>query len=113
MVLITDEYVTVVPCRHDILWGVPFPLECQTIQGLEQSSYHGLLFLTEIRKNNKYGTLGKMLPVKPSKLHNLPNNNQTYMWCQDDIDLAYYSLARSFQFGTKVRKKLKYLHIIK
>ena len=36
-------------------------------------------FCPEIRMKNQDGTLGNMLPVRPSKVQNLLQNNQTYV----------------------------------
>ena len=69
-------------------------------------------FWPEIRMNNQDGTLGKMLSVRPSKLHNLLQKNQTCVWYQDDISLADHRLVGPFQFGTTGRNKLKYPNMI-
>ena len=69
-------------------------------------------FWTEIIKTNQVGTLGKILPVIPSNVHNLPQEIHTFMWYQDDISLAGHILFRPFHFGTTVRNKLKPTNII-
>ena len=56
--------------------------------------------------------LGNMLLVRPSKVHNLLQNNQKYMWYQDEILLSKKRLVGPFQFGKTGRKKLKYPNII-
>ena len=67
---------------------------------------------SEMRKNNQDGTLGKMFPVIPSKVHKILQNNQTYVWYQDDISLAKHRLVGPLQFGTTGRKKLEYPNLI-
>ena len=42
-------------------------------------------FCPETRMKNQEGTLGKMLPVRSSKIHNVLHKNQTYMWYKYDI----------------------------
>ena len=37
-------------------------------------------FWPKIIVKNQYGMLGKMFPVRPSKLHNLLQNNHTCVW---------------------------------
>ena len=69
-------------------------------------------FGPEIIMKNQDGALGKMLSVRPSKVHNLLQKNQTYVWYQDDIYLDEHRLVGTFQFGTTGRKKLKYPNII-
>ena len=69
-------------------------------------------FWPEIRTKNQDGTLGNMLPVRPSKVHNLLQNNQTYMWYQDYISLCDHRLIGPFQFGATGRSKLKYPNMI-
>ena len=69
-------------------------------------------FWLEIRTNNQDGNLGKMFPVRPSKVHKLLKNNQTYMWYQDGISFAENRLVGTFQFGTTGRNKLKYPNMI-
>ena len=68
--------------------------------------------MPEIRTKNQDGTLGKMLPARPSKVQNLSKKNQTYVWYQDDISLAEYRLVGIFQFVTTNRKRLKYPNMI-
>ena len=72
----------------------------------------GCRFWTEIRTNNPDGTLGKMFPVIPSKVHNLLQNNQKYVCYQDYVSLANHRLVGPFQFGTTGRKRLKYPNLI-
>ena len=55
-------------------------------------------FWPEIRTKNQDGKLGNMLPIIPSKVHNLLQNNQTYVWIQDDIALVDHRLVGPFQF---------------
>ena len=64
-------------------------------------------FWTEIRTKNQDGTLENMLPARPSKVHNILKNNQTYVWYQDDISLDDHIMVGTSQFGTSGRKKLK------
>ena len=56
--------------------------------------------------------LGSMLTVRPSKVQNLLQKNQTYVWYQDDIYLDEHRLVGTFQFETTGRKKLKYPNMI-
>ena len=53
-----------------------------------------------------------MLTVIPSKIQNLLQNNQTYVWCQYDISLAEHKLFGLSQFVTTGRKKLEYPNMI-
>ena len=69
-------------------------------------------FWPEIIMKNQDGTLVNMLPVRPSKVHNLLQNNQKYMWCQDEILLSKKRLVGPFQFGTTGINKLKYPNMI-
>ena len=69
-------------------------------------------FWPEIIKTNQVGTLGNILPVIPSKVHNLPQKIHTFMSYQDDISMAGHMLFGLFQFGTTVRNKLKSTNII-
>ena len=69
-------------------------------------------FWPEIRPKNQDGTLGSMLPVRPSKVHNLLQNNHKYVRYQDDIFLPYNSLAGTIQVGTKGINILKYFYMI-
>ena len=69
-------------------------------------------FWPEIRTKDQGGTLGEMLSVRTSKVHKLLQNNQTYMWYQDDISLAEHRLVGPLQFGTTGRNKLKYTNMI-
>ena len=69
-------------------------------------------FWPEIRTKNQDGNFGKMFPVIPSKVHNIIQKNQTYVWYQDNISLAEHRLVELFQFGTTVGNKLKYPNII-
>ena len=69
-------------------------------------------FCTEIRMENNDGTLGKRLPVRPSKVNKLLQKNQKYVWCQDDIYLDEHRVVGPFQFGTTGRKKSKYPNMI-
>ena len=68
--------------------------------------------MAEIRTKNQDGTLGNMLPVRPSKVHNLLQNNHKYFWYQDEISLDDHILVGLFKFGTTVRNKLKYPNMI-
>ena len=52
-----------------------------------------------------------MLPVILSNAHNLLQNNNKYVWYQDDISLALYRMVGIFQFGTTGRNKLKFPNI--
>ena len=56
--------------------------------------------------------LGNMLLVRPSKVHNLLQENQKYVLYQYDISLADHILVATFQFGTTGRNKLKYPNMI-
>ena len=69
-------------------------------------------FWPEIRANNQDGTLGNTFPVRPSKVHNLLQKNQTYVWYQDDISLVEHRLVGPLQFGTTGINKLKYPNMI-
>ena len=69
-------------------------------------------FLPEIIAKNQDGTMGKMLPARPSKVQNLLQKNQTYVWYQDDIYLDEHRLVGTSQFETTGRKKLKYPNMI-
>ena len=69
-------------------------------------------FWTEIRTKNQYSTLGKMLPVRPSKVNNLLQDNQTYICYQDDISLTDHRLVGPFQFGTTGINELKYPNMV-
>ena len=69
-------------------------------------------FWTEIITNNQDDTIGNMLLVIPSKVHNLLKNNLTYVWYQDEISMQEHRLSIPFQFVTTGRKKLKYPDII-
>ena len=69
-------------------------------------------FWPEIITKNQDGILVKILPVIPSKVHNLLQNNKKYVWYQYDISLAEHMLVGPFQFGTIGRNKLKYPNMI-
>ena len=69
-------------------------------------------FWTEIVTKNQDDKLGKMLPVTPSKVHNLLEKNQTHVWYQGDISLDGHRLVGPFQFGTAGRNKLKHPNMI-
>ena len=69
-------------------------------------------FWPEIITKNQDGTLGKMVPVITSKLHNLLQKNKACMWYQDEISLAEYRLVCPFQFGTIGRNILQYPNMI-
>ena len=64
-------------------------------------------FGPKIRTNKQDGTLGNMLPVTSSKVQNLPQKNNIYMWYQYDISMDEHRLFGQFQLGTTGRKKLK------
>ena len=70
------------------------------------------LFGPEIIKKNQNDMLGKMFQVRPIKVHNLLQKNQTYMWYQYDVSLAEHSLVGTIQLGTTGRKKLKYPNMV-
>ena len=57
--------------------------------------------------NNQDEKIVNMLPVRPSKLKNILQRNQTYVWHQDDVYLADHRLIGPFQFGTIGRNKFK------
>ena len=69
-------------------------------------------FCPETRAKNQDGNLGKMFPVIPIKVHNLLQNNQRYVWYQDDISLVEHTLLGKFQFGTTGRSKLEYPNML-
>ena len=69
-------------------------------------------FGPEIIMKNQDGALGNMLSVRPSKVHNLLQKNQTYVWYQYDISLAKHSLVGPFQFGSTEINELKYPNMI-
>ena len=70
-------------------------------------------FGTEIRTKHQNYTLGKMLPLIPSKVHNLLQKNNKYFWYQYDISLGEHRLVEPFKFGAKGRNVLKYPNMIK
>ena len=59
-------------------------------------SYYEVTFCSEIRTKNWYGTLGKLLPARQSKVHNLLQNNQSCVWYQYYISLDEDSLVGTF-----------------
>ena len=69
-------------------------------------------FLMEIIEMKQYGTLEKMLPVRPRRLNGFLHRYQIYMWYQDEIYLAEHRLVVPFQFGTTGRKNFKYPNMI-
>ena len=69
-------------------------------------------FWPEIRTNNMDAMIVKMLPVRPSKLHNLLQNNHTYVWYLYVISQTEHRLVRTFHFGTTGRNKLKHPNMI-
>ena len=69
-------------------------------------------FGPEIIKKNQNNMLGKMFQVRPIKVHNLLQKNQTYTWYQYDVSLAEHRLVGPLKFGTAGRKKLKYSNMI-
>ena len=71
-----------------------------------------MTFFPEIRTKNQDDMLGSMLTVRPSKVQNLLQKNQTYVWYQYDISLAEHRLFRIFKSGTTRRKRLKYPNMI-
>ena len=60
----------------------------------------------------QYGTLGKMLPVRPLWVNGFLNKNQEYVCYQYDISLAENGLVGPLKFGTTGRKRLKQTNII-
>ena len=53
-----------------------------------------------------------MLPVRPSKVKNLLQKNQKYVWYKNGISLAKNRLVGSFQYGATGIKKLIYLNMV-
>ena len=69
-------------------------------------------FWPEIRTKNQDGTQGNIFPVRPSKVHNLLKNNQTYLWYQYNLSLADNKINGAFKLGKTGRKTLKYPYMI-
>ena len=112
MLLGAGGYGPVKPNQYEKLWGVPLTMVHKKIQGLQKNPTTECRFWPETRTNNQDGTMVKMFSVIPSKVHNLLQKNQTYVWYQDDISLSEHSLVGTIQLGTTGRKKLKYPNMV-
>ena len=69
-------------------------------------------FWREIRTKDQNDTLENMLLVRPSKVHNLLQNNYTYIWYQYGISLADHRIVVPFQFGRETKNILKQPNVI-
>ena len=82
-------------------WYVIKYVDCKTYPTMECCIWPKMI------KKNQDDILGKVLPVISSKVHNLLQNNHTYVWYQDYISLDEHTLVEPFQFETTGRNKLK------
>ena len=84
----------------------------QIIWWLQQICHYEVPILAWNKNKESGRYLVNMLPVRPIKVHNLLQKNQTYVWYQDDISLAKHRLVVPFQFETTRKNKLKYPNIV-